>query len=516
MSSNLNQSATVNKGEYLKSLSLMLNFVKLHWFLVVALLVQGFLFASAWRSFYKTWSTQDFSHGVAIIPIAIFLAWRMKAQLRQYIIEPSYVWLLGLVSGAGIWFAGHITATSSVMQFGAIVGVIFTILSFIGAKLGRVAWFPLFFLLLILPFGGWLTPYLTELTADAVHAGLQLLGIPVYREGEDFVLPTGRWSVVSACSGLRFVLSAVVLSFLYAHLNFKKLSTSIKFIIFTLAASVLANWVRALLTVLLGHATHMRFGPGEEHLWLGWVIFGLVMWAVFWFASRWRDTDDGLVEVAAPHQVPKTPAALGKSPLIVLALSILICATFSFGAKLLVVPASESTVKGFSALTIAGAADLSKLDYEPDFAGWSALKRGVVSPDQSQFLMAYFVGQANSASMLGLVNQVIPDDEKNDWKMQNLQTRDIPGLGFPVREFIATSVRTSVRVQYWFTVGGAHTASPVQAKVLTLKNVLIGRGDGSVLNLVVHKKISATSDLKDAELLKNIAAASSSFTSERR
>jgi exosortase A len=514
MSKKIGANPALNTDGFVQSLGLIVRFAKLHWFLIAALLGQGLLFATAWKSFYKTWSTQDFSHGIAIIPIAIYLAWRLKARLHGYVIEPSYVWLVGLIAGAGIWFAGHITATASVMQFGAIVGVIFTILSFIGVKVGRVMWFPLFFLLLILPFGGWLTPYLTEWTADAVHAGLQLIGIPVYREGEEFVLPTGRWSVVSACSGLRFVLSAVVLSFLYAHLNYKKLSTSIKFVVFTILASVLANWVRALLTVLLGHITHMRFGPGEEHLWLGWVIFGLVMWAVFWFASRWRDTDDEIS--AALNRSASAPLKTGKSAIGVLISSLLICSAFSLGARVLVVPASEASVKSFSTFNLAGAEDLNKLDYEPDFVGWSALKRGLAGTKQSQFLMAYFAGQANTASMLSLVNQVIPDDEKSDWKMRNLQSKEITGLGFSVREFTVTSIRTTVRVQYWFTVGGVHTASPVQAKILTLKNVLLGKGDGSVLNLVVHKSLSTTADAQETELLKSIAAASSSFTARKQ
>jgi exosortase A len=491
--------------------------MKPFWILLVTLFVQAVLFSSAWRSFYKTWSTQDFSHGVAIIPIAAFLAWRMRHRLSQYTIEPSYTWLAGLLFGGAIWLAGHVTATASVMQLGAILSLIFTLLSFIGARLGRVAWFPICFLLLILPFGGWLTPYLTELTADAVHFGLQLLGIPVYREGEDFVLPTGRWSVVSACSGLRFVLSAVVLGFLYAHLNFRKLRVSGIFLICILLASVLANWFRALLTVLIGHVTNMRWGPGEEHLWLGWVVFGFAMWGVFWFASRWRDVDD---EDNRELQVANSAKTIRANNLVlfVIASALLISTVFSITARLLVRPASVQKISQFNSIKVDKFAELSKLYYEPEFSGWAGLNKGTNESKTSQFLLAYFEGQANTASMLSLVNQVTPDDEKHDWKMINLQSRSVGSPSFQIREFTAVSQSGSYRVQYWYTVDGVNTISPVKAKILTLRSVILGRGDGAVLNVVVHRKgLNAdSSDGSEATLLNNLALHSSTFTAGLR
>jgi Protein of unknown function (DUF3485) len=120
--------------------------------------------------------------------------------------------------------------------------------------------------------------------------------------------------------------------------------------------------------------------------------------------------------------------------------------------------------------------------------------------------------------MLSLPNQVTPDEEKDEWKMRSVQVRTYPDLGFSFREFVAVSQKNTVRVQYWYTVGGVHTVSPVKAKFLTLKNVLAGKGDSSVLNLVLHKRIEATksSDVDEVLLLKSIAENSSGLTSSRR
>jgi exosortase A len=501
--------------QYLNTLQLLSNFAKAQWYLVVALLVQSYFFSTAWKAFYRTWTSQDFSYGMAIVPISIFLVWRMRNSLFGLQTEASKLSLIGVVLGAAIWFAGHITATASVMQFGVVIAGIFTVLSFIGLKIGRVIWFPLFFLLMILPFGGWLTPYLTDWTADAVHVGLRVIGIPVYREGEEFVLPTGRWSVISACSGLRFVLSAVVLSCLFAHLNFRKLTTSVIFVVVTLAVSILANWVRAFLTVLTGHVTHMKYGPGEEHLWFGWVVFGMAMWATFWFATRWRDADE--IEVPFSMHRPTT-FALNNASASVLITVVFTAGIFNFAAKSLVVPASSALVSSFTSQSVAASTALDKVAYEPPLVGSSAIVKGSTSNGRSQFLIALFAGQANSVSMLSLANQLTPDDEKAEWKMRELQTRSIADLGFAVREFIVVSAKSSYRVQYWYTVAGIHTASPVKAKILTLQNVLKGRGDTSVLNLIVHKtiEVNANVDSQDLVLLNSIATNSRAFTSDRR
>jgi exosortase A len=516
MHSQLNKKISTYKlQEFSQVTKVLVTFVQNNWALLLVLLAQFLIFNTAWKAFYKTWTSQDFSYGMAIIPISLFLVWRLRDSLFGLPSLPSYAALVGVCVGAAAWFAGHITATASVMQFGVIIAGIFTVLAFVGFKIGRVIWFPLFFLLMILPFGGWLTPYLTEWTADAVHVGLRVIGIPVYREGDEFVLPTGRWSVIGACSGLRFLLSAIVLSVLFAHLNYRKLRTSLIFIAVAVLASIFSNWIRAIVTVLTGHATHMRFGPGEEHLWFGWVVFGLVMWATFWFASRWQDTDMPVLEqpVKSTRSPVKTSIPLG-----VFFAVAFICAGFGWSARSLVAPASSELISAFGKQTVSSSSEIDKIIYEPSFVGASSSRRGVVLNGESQFLTLLFAGQANSVSMLSLPNQVTPDEEKDEWKMRSIQVRTSSDLGFSFREFVAVSQKNTVRVQYWYTVGGVHTVSPVKAKFLTLKNVLAGKGDSSVLNLVLHKRIEATksSDADEAVLLKSIAENSSVLTSVRR
>ncbi|TNY03004.1 archaeosortase/exosortase family protein, partial [Escherichia coli] len=69
----------------------------------------------------------------------------------------------------------------------------------------RIA-FPLGFLFFAVPFGDFLTPWLMERTADFTVVALRASGIPVFREGLEFIIPSGSWSVVQACSGIRYLM----------------------------------------------------------------------------------------------------------------------------------------------------------------------------------------------------------------------------------------------------------------------------------------------------------------------
>jgi exosortase len=58
------------------------------------------------------------------------------------------------------------------------------------------------------------------------HSRLALSGIPVHAEGLRFVIPTGSWSVVEACSGVRYLIASVTVGTLFAYLTYRSLSAA--------------------------------------------------------------------------------------------------------------------------------------------------------------------------------------------------------------------------------------------------------------------------------------------------
>ena len=67
-----------------------------------------------------------------------------------------------------------------------------------------------------------LVPAMIEFTADFTVGALRLMKFPVFREGSQFSLPSGNWSVVEACSGVRYLIASVTIGLLYAHLTYQR------------------------------------------------------------------------------------------------------------------------------------------------------------------------------------------------------------------------------------------------------------------------------------------------------
>src|SRR5262249_51201448 len=145
-------------------------------------------------------------------------------------------------------------------------------------------------------------PPLMEQTANFTIGALRLSGIPVYREGLFFTVPSGSWSVVEACSGLRYLMASLTLGFLYAYLTYRTLYRRIAFIAPSIVVPLVASWIRAYMIVMIGHLSHMELAVGVDHLLYGWLFFGIVIAILFWAGSHWREDQ-------LPHQEVHASAA---------------------------------------------------------------------------------------------------------------------------------------------------------------------------------------------------------------
>ena len=136
----------------------------------------------------------------------------------------------------------------------AIVGLIFSAVWLVfGTAIIRALFFPLAFLIFAVPFGEDLIPSLMEFTAEFTVMMVRLTSIPVYQEGLFFSLPSGNWSVVQACSGIRYLIATVALGSLYAYLTYTQLKKRLFFILISFIIPVVANGLRAFMIVMIGH-----------------------------------------------------------------------------------------------------------------------------------------------------------------------------------------------------------------------------------------------------------------------
>src|SRR5207302_5055454 len=95
------------------------------------------------------------------------------------------------------------------------------IVTVVGLQAARVLAFALAFLLFAVPSGEFLVPTLMDWTADFTVSALRLSGVPVYREANHFIIPSGVWSVVEACSGIRYIIASVMVGTIFAAVAYR-------------------------------------------------------------------------------------------------------------------------------------------------------------------------------------------------------------------------------------------------------------------------------------------------------
>lgn len=262
------------------------------------LLIAGVLLALAglfWptlRSMIEIWErSETFAHGYLIFPISAWLIWRKRAELARIAPRPDARGLVLLAAAGAGWLLADAGSVNVVAQYAFVVMLVAAVWTLLGWAFVRAAFFPLAFLLFAVPVGEFLIAPLMGITADFTVAMLQATGIPVYREGTFFSIPSGDWSVVEGCSGLRYLIASVTLGVLYAYLTYRSWKRRLLFSLAAVVVPILANSGRAYLIVMIAHLSDMKLALGVDHYIYGWVFFGLVMLLLFWIGSFWREDE---------------------------------------------------------------------------------------------------------------------------------------------------------------------------------------------------------------------------------
>ncbi len=259
------------------------------------------IFFPTWKSLVDIWTrSETFAHGFIVIPISLWVIWQNKA-LHNQIIPKGPSWLgLGFTAVNGfVWLLASLIHALVIQQY-ALVGILIGgIWFYLGNETTKKLIFPLTFLYFMVPVGEALLPYLMQYTADFTVYLLRKTGLSVYREGMHFSLVTGDWSVVEACSGLRYLIASIMLGTIYAYITYQKNYKRALFILFSIILPIIANGFRAYMIVMIGHLSGMKLAVGVDHLIYGAIFFTFIIFIMFYIGSFWRDDPIEIQDVSA-------------------------------------------------------------------------------------------------------------------------------------------------------------------------------------------------------------------------
>ncbi|HJY81104.1 MAG TPA: exosortase A [Candidatus Binatia bacterium] len=246
-------------------------------FLFLGLLVGGLYWDILRDLAGDWWEDANYSHGFLVPLFSVFLIWQKRETLWVLPCQGSWLGLPVLLAGIFALVLGDLAAEDFLTRSSLIVVLAGLILFHLGTEVFRVLAFPIGFLFFMVPlpavlFNAVAFP-LQGLAAHNAEWTLDLLGVPVLRDGNIIHLRDISLGVAEACSGIRSLISLLALSVAWAYLTLPGVGAMIVLITSAVPITIIANAGRIVSTALISQWFGIEYAQGFFHSFSGWIIF---------------------------------------------------------------------------------------------------------------------------------------------------------------------------------------------------------------------------------------------------
>jgi exosortase A len=274
------------------------------------------------------WNSSTFNHCLLLLPILVWLVAQRRELLAELKPQP---WLPALAYGAvGAigWLLGDAAGVAVARQLGLIMMLQGSVAVIFGPNVTRGLLFPLFYMFFLVPIGQEAVPALQTLTAKMCMVFLGWTGIPAHIDGIFITTPAGLFRVAEACSGVKFLIAMVAYGVLVANLCFKRWGRRVAFLAVCVVVPIIANGLRAFATIYIAHHQGIAFAADFDHVFYGWIFFGVVIALVM--AAGWPFFDKRADDPAFDPKRLQAPVVRTIGPLSAIA-AVLLIAAIPFG-----------------------------------------------------------------------------------------------------------------------------------------------------------------------------------------
>jgi exosortase B len=233
------------------------------------------------------WNDEQNAHGPLVLLIIGWLVWQKRAALASLPERGSvYTGAVVLAAGLLLYWVGRTVEFVYFETFSQIPVVIGMLLALYGPPAVRVLWFPLLYLIFLVPLPGIVVDAATGPLKHAVSViaedFLYQVGYPIARNGVVLIIGQYQLLVADACSGLNsmYSLSAMGLLFLYITRDGNWLRTAL-LLLSIWPIAFMANIVRVLTLVLVTYHLGDEAGQGFLHGLSGILLFMISLLLLF-------------------------------------------------------------------------------------------------------------------------------------------------------------------------------------------------------------------------------------------
>lgn len=495
-----------------------------HWQAVALLLLTAWLYASILARLFLQWvgphSDPNFQHGIFVPLFALYVLWLNRAKLRAIAPAPSWTGFPLVVLSLLMLVLGDWGAENFLSRVSLLILLAGLIILFQGWTFFRAVLFPWAVLILMIPIPTLIMNQVTfplQLLASRLATVLlELVGVPVLRQGNVIVLASMPLDVAEACSGIRSLLTLVTLAIIYGYLMETRMWARVALACSAVPIAVAANSFRIFGTGLLVQYWDPDKAEGFYHALGGWLIFVvalLMLFAVHRVISLiWksgpvapRELVPAEAQSAVKTRMQSSPLRFGIVAVPMLATALVLQAHsgkeyFPPRASLSSLP---SQIDGWTGrdetldqqtLDILGPGEFLVRDYEN------------ASQPQSQpwinLYIAYFPTQ-KAGDTIHSPNHCLPGAGWVPTSREIIQLTGPDGSSFPVNRYVVAKGEDRQLVLYWFQAHGRVVAREWWAKYyLIYDSVRMNRSDGALVRLMTPMLDGESPDAAQARLMK--------------
>ncbi|MBT1450661.1 exosortase [Glaciecola sp. XM2] len=243
--------------------------------LVLALVILAFVLFETFQSLNTLWqfNNESYSHGYLVLGLILYSFYERR---DLFVFKPTLSPVpLALVVGLA-W-----TATNSVNvklgEYLLLPAILFLfIVTCVGWKRSLTFALPIAALFCALPIISYVNEFLQVLTVLVVSNMMKMTDITAFIDGFFITLPHGILHVDTSCSGLSYLSAGITFAMIYSFMSIRRKRVVAFSLVFIVILSLIANWIRVFLLVVVAYDSKMQSPLVAEHGFMGWIIFAFI------------------------------------------------------------------------------------------------------------------------------------------------------------------------------------------------------------------------------------------------
>ena len=251
-------------------------------FYLGATIIAGLLGASyggVFRELYRVWTAVDsyYSHGFLIPPICLYFVWQKRAELRVATLEPTLAGFALLVPACLLLLGGDSLGLRPLGQISLIPMIAGLILIFLGRRHLVLVWFPLVFLIFMIPIPlsviQSLSLHIKLLATDSAVRLARLFTLPMVRDGSFVHFGNDQLLVGEVCGGLRSFIALIAFGALMGYISKARLWARLVILLVAGPVAIVSNMLRIFALCVVAYFRGSQFATGRVHDVSGILIF---------------------------------------------------------------------------------------------------------------------------------------------------------------------------------------------------------------------------------------------------